>query len=149
MNGLAVKSMSIVGLALTTFTPHVRAQTGAASRVMLDLPETAQAPPATSTIGGCSGNVTSFNPSSAASIIAYKDSVGCLSPCLSTVYVDKDATGFQDGTAQFPFHSIPAALAVIHEPGTIVIAANQHPAGLFIDQAVTLRASGGTVAIGP
>ena len=72
----------------------------------------------------------------------------CLQSVLDPVYVDRANTGTETGEAAFPYDTVVEGTHRVAPDGTIMIQGGSYPEAITIWQPMTLRASGGTAAIG-
>lgn len=64
------------------------------------------------------------------------------------VYVDLNATGFEDGSPEHPFNTVTEGVNNVPTGGTVRIAAGTYPETLTINRAMLLQSTGGIVIIG-
>ncbi|MCI0365336.1 MAG: M12 family metallo-peptidase [Phycisphaerales bacterium] len=96
---------------------------------------------------GISG-VLVFEPFSQSTIMSFRDSRGCLDPCLDPIYVDWSNGGPQDGSAANPFDTVTEGVAAAMIGGTVSIAAGTYLENITTNEAVTLTSTGGSAVIG-
>ncbi|MHC4695063.1 MAG: M12 family metallo-peptidase, partial [Planctomycetota bacterium] len=107
--------------------------------------------------GGYSNELMSFHPRVVNCIRQYVESLACIRVGLNPVYSDWTNTGFENGTAAFPYNTVAESLQVVIPDGTIYIRSGSYPEmeimiinphGFTINRPVTLRTTGGMVTIG-
>lgn len=92
---------------------------------------------------------STFGSRSVNTIVNYRNTRGCLSPCMGTVFVDWRNEGPEDGSPGNPFDTVAEGIANAMEwPRQVSIASGSYPENLTVAKPVRLTSSGGTVTIG-
>lgn len=94
-----------------------------------------------------------FAQFSADEIVAHRNSRTCLCGppvgCGNTVYVDSTTVGCEQGTASNPFNTVAEGIGYVCPGGAVNITAGIYPETIFVNQPMTLHATGGQVNIRP
>jgi hypothetical protein len=69
-------------------------------------------------------------------------------PNLANVYVDRDNTGFEDGSSLHPFDTITEGVTAVHNSGTVWIETGSYPGAPTINRPMTLESLNGIATIG-
>jgi hypothetical protein len=72
----------------------------------------------------------------------------CLCLARDPSYVDWRNTGFEDGTAAWPYNTVKEGTEAVLPGGTVSIANGNYPEQITIWQPMTLNATGDSVIIG-
>lgn len=91
---------------------------------------------------------STFGSRSVNAIVNHRNTRGCLSPCMGTVFVDWRNGGPEDGSPGNPFNTVAEGIAYAEVSGQVSIASGSYPENLTVAKAVTLTSSGGTATIG-
>jgi hypothetical protein len=81
-------------------------------------------------------------------VLGILEDIGWDMPNLSGVYVDVDATGYEDGTTDHPFDTVIEGANAVYPGGTVWIGPGTYAETLIIHRPMTLRENGGIATIG-
>jgi hypothetical protein len=97
--------------------------------------------------GGYANILHEFHASNVTRMRSHIDS-SCLRLARNPSYVDWRNTGFEDGTAAWPYNTVKEGTEAVLPGGTVSIANGNYPEQITIWQPMTLNATGGSVIIG-